>query len=654
MNAKKQSFINIDFETRSEIDVKKVGAYRYASDETTTLLCLAYDMGTNSPIKIWHPGLPLPSELFEAISNGSKVKAHNAEFEYYVWNLVGRVFGFPELKVEQLHCSAGTAAALSLPRSLDKLAKALSAPVLKDADGHKVMMRLAKPKKPSKKDPSKWDNDFEKFEKLYSYCANDVLTEKVCSVSMPELPASEREVYLLTHRINERGVYCDVKLCETAISFITQFEEELTAKLIEHTEGEITSAKQSVALKAWFKANGLFIDNVQKDTIADALNKKNLPDKVRRVLRIRQELGKSSTSKYQAMLLRAGKDNRLRNTLLYHGANTGRWSGRGIQPQNFPRGTVKDLHNVYDILEMGDYEFFRASFRSPMAALSSSLRGMLRAEPGKRFIASDFNAIEARVLMWLSDCRVGIEGFLNQREDEDIYTDMAGTIYGRVVKKKEFDLRQLGKQVILGCGFGMGFKKFVMTCEGYGMDVNQKLGKLAVDTYRKKFIEVPMYWRKVESAAVTAIRTKKPIKYKNLIFFVRDGFLFIQLPSGRRLAYYKPSLKEVVKFGEPRLEIRFMGENSMTRQWERQSTYGGKLVENITQAVARDLLAEAMLRVEAKGYEIVLSVHDEIVSEVPEDFGSLKDFNETMSILPEWAAGCPVASEGYVGYRFKK
>ena len=192
------------------------------------------------------------------------------------------------------------------------------------------------------------------------------------------------------------------------------------------------------------------------------------------------------------------------------------------------------------------------------------------------------------------------------------------------------------------------------TCAGYGMKVSEKLGKKAVETYRGKFIEVPIYWRKVESAAVTAIQLRKPIKYRNLVFYVKDGYLFIQLPSGRRLAYYKPSLKEVMKFGQPRLEIRFMGENSTTRQWQRQSTYGGKLVENITQAVARDLLAEAMIRLEKNNYPIVLSVHDEIISERTIGEGSLEELTNLMSQLPEWAAGCPVASEGYEALRFKK
>lgn len=649
------SFLNIDFETRSKADIKKVGAYRYAIDSSTVALCLAYDLGDKTPIQLWKPGQPLPSKLFTEIQNGKNVKAHNAEFEYYIWNIVCTLlYGFPALPIERLHCSAATAAALSMPRSLDNLAKALSAPVKKDEEGKKIMLRLSKPKKPSKKDPSIWDNDPEKFEKLYSYCKNDVLTEKVCSVPMPPLPLSEREVYLLTHKINERGVYCDIELCKTAISFIDKFETELTEKLKTHTNGKVTSAKQAIALKDWLNANGCPVENVQKDTITDALKMPGLSDKVKRVLRIRRELGRSSTSKYNAMLIRAGGDNRLRNTLLYHGANTGRWSGKGIQPQNYPRGTEKDLQGVFNALEFGDYDMFRASFKSPMGALSSALRGMLRAEPGKRFIAADYNAIEARVLFWLSGCKTGVDAFLAVRDNEDVYTDMAEAIYSRGITKADSNERQLGKQAVLGCGYGMGYKKFVETCAGYGMKVSEKLGKKAVETYRGKFIEVPIYWRKVESAAVTAIQLRKPIKYRNLVFYVKDGYLFIQLPSGRRLAYYKPSLKEVMKFGQPRLEIRFMGENSTTRQWQRQSTYGGKLVENITQAVARDLLAEAMIRLEKNNYPIVLSVHDEIISERTIGEGSLEELTNLMSQLPEWAAGCPVASEGYEALRFKK
>lgn len=650
--------ITLDFETFSELNVKTVGAFRYAEHPSTDILCLRWNYPEDKDhVYLWTPDDDFEEldDLFRAIELGEKVEAHNAQFEWCIWNTVGREkYDFPELPLKQLYCSAAKGAGCSMPRSLEGLGEALNTPIKKDKEGHNVMLQLSKPRKPTKNNP---DPVFtkekypEKYERLYNYCGDDVLSEKSASNLLPELSPYERKVWMLDQIINRRGIYCDIQLCKIAVSFAEKFQKKLLKELVELTEGQVKTAKQVAKLKAWLHSEGVEIPDLQADTVDKFLDKDSVQGGARRALEIRRHLGKSSITKFKAMLSRACEDGRIRGTLLYHGAGTGRWTGRGIQPQNFIRGSIKDLDTLFEVLSEGDLELFEMLYENPMDALASATRGMLRAAPGNKLIAGDYSAIEARVLFWLAGCLQGLEVF---KKGEDIYKDMASDIHKVPIGKITKDQRQLGKQAILGLGFGMGKPKFKTTCLGYGMDVTDGLAGLAVNTYRTKYYQVPEFWKGMEHAAIKAVKTGSVIKYRNLKWGVRGRWLFCQLPSGRKLAYYNPKIKTVASQWGGKPTLTYMSVNSYTKKWERTKTYGGKLVENVVQATARDLMVNSLFQVEKEGYKTVLTVHDEIVTEVKEDFGSPKEFEQIMERLPEWAKGCPVKAEAWEGLRFKK
>lgn len=489
-------------------------------------------------------------------------------------------------------------------------------------------------------------------ERLAQYCVTDVKTEVACAAILPPQPQGSIDLWRLTTKINERGVFCDLPLVLRAKEWANRYETELLDELRELTDGLVRTAKQTAKLKEWLAGNGVEIPSVDKANVSDALKRKDLAPDVRRVLEIRRALAKSSVTKLVAMEAMAMDDSRIRGTLLYHGASTGRYSGRGIQPQNYPRGTVKDVENIFDALELGSYEFFKALFPDVFSAISSALRGMLRASPGCRLLGADYNAIEARIVMWLAECQVGIQLFL---EDSGVYEDMARKIFGlsRNAPVTE-EQRQLGKQAVLGCGFGMGAPKFKTTCQGYGMKVDDKLAKLAVTTYREEFSEVVDFWREINDAAIQAVKSKKLVKLKRLQFLVKGKFLYIKLPSGRTLAYYEPIVKWVAKPWGMQETLTYMAIHPKTKAWYREETYGGKLTENVVQAVAADVMTDAMARLERHDYPIVLSVHDELVGDVPNEHGSLKEFEDLMAELEPWAQGLPIKVKGYERQRFKK
>lgn len=655
----------IDFETKSRKDIKRVGAYRYCQDPSTDVLCLVYDLLDGKGERLWIPGNPVPRDLADHIKNGGLIEAHNAEFEFCVWTfiLVPR-YGFPKLEIDRLRCSAAKAAALALPRALEGCSAALKSSVPKDMEGRKLMLKMTKPRKPTKDNPNEWHDSPEDRKRLYSYCRTDVRAEKAVSKMMPDLMPRALELFHLSIKMNARGIYCDTDLCMKAIQFANRYEQELLKELREITDGQVQTAKQTAKLKALLAQEGCDIENVQAKTVRDTLKTKKLTAKAKRILEIRQALAMSSLSKYNSMLAVAGSDQRLRGTLLFHGASTGRYTGRLIQPQNFARGSIKDVHNIHAALATGDYEWFSTLFPNVFEALSSGLRGMLRAAPGHELMAADFSAIEARVLLWLADCESGLKIY---RDGGDIYVEMASEVYG-IPKNKILHVkpngetevidkpkRQMGKQIILGCGFGMGGPTFRKTCAMYDMEITEAFAKTAVNGYRAKFPEVPQFWKRIETAAITAVRTGKRTRCGRLQFMVKDGYLYIKLPSGRKLAYYDPKITmSETSWGEMKPTLSYMAVHPKTKQWVREKTYGGKLTENCVQAIAADLMTEAMFRVEAKGYHVIVTIHDEIISEVLKGFGSLSEFLSLMSQLPEWAAGLPVAVEGYNAERFKK
>lgn len=684
-----------DFETRSAAEIGDVGAWAYSLHPTTEALCLCYRLPhwEEGRVDDWYPafpeygieGTPPPQELFDWIASGGLVEAHNAFFERAIWlNVMVPRFGWPEVPHRQWRCSAAKAAAHSLPRALDQLGLALRVKELKDVVGAKTMKKMAKPRKPLKAETRAWaiangrEDDFHADWKalreempvmwlfsrelflgtLVPYCRQDVRAEEACSSMMRDLSPTETEVYLMDQAINQRGVQLDPDAIHSALELVDDVFKDLNQELVQVTDGAIQKATQRARILAWLNERGVPITDTQGATVDEWLKRRDLDPFAYRVLELMRALGRSSTAKYVAFQDYADRrDWRARGMLLYHGAGTGRWAGSGPQPHNFPRGSIKDMVLAWQVIQTLDVPLIEAMYDDLMTVLSHALRGVIVAPPGKELVAADYAAIEARVIFWLADDQDALDIF---RRGDCIYCDMATDIYKRpIVKGVDLDERQMGKQAILGLGFQMGWRKFVDTCAKYGIFIEPEFAKYVVDTYRGKYWRVKQMWWDQEAAAVEAVRARgRAIRCGKILWKVVDDFLLCKLPSGRLLSYPYPAIVKKAMPWDPtdlRDALSFMGVDPYTRKWVRQDTYGGTLVENIVQATARDLMADAMLRCEETGvYDVVLSVHDELITEVVKGTGSAKGLEALMSQVPAWAEGCPVIAEGWAGPRYKK
>lgn len=711
-----------DFETRSECDLKETGSWRYSLDPSTDIQCLVWRLPTweRGRTALWTPvNLEMPEEYYAGlgdieelicwIEDGGLVEAHNAWFERGIWtNILKPRYGWPIIPHHQWRCSAAKAASHALPRGLDDAASALNLSLRKDLDGHALMRKMSRPRKPLKADvvewfdrhnagtcrvckgkgtykrkpcerckgegilpvmvedvppmPILWHESREDYDGLFAYCRQDVLAEEGVSSALPDLSPAETELYLLDQQINERGFQLDEDAVDAALGLIDAETRRLNRHLTIATSGAVERASQRARLTSWLEQHGVTLENTQAQTITDTLGRTDIDLVPRFALRILQELGRSSTSKYERMKQWKCPDGRVRGGLLYHGAATGRWSGSGVQPHNFVRGTLKMTQDrLWDMLKTGDPELIRGMLddkghpvKSLMLALSNGLRGAICAPEGCELFVADYAAIEARVLLWLAD-DPHVELF---RTGVDIYCDMASDIYNRPITKADAQERQLGKATILGCGYQMGAEKFVMTAAMYGVVITDQFSQGVVRTYRSKYSRVQQMWYDQADAAMDAVSTGERVTCGRITWYVekpRKRFLYAELPSGRRLAYAFPALMGSMTPRGWRQQLTFKSVSPFNHQWQRQRTYGGALVENLVQAIARDIMADAMLKCEETGiYRPVLSVHDELISEADMGTGDLKDYEALLATPPVWASDCPIAAEGWVGTRYRK
>jgi DNA polymerase len=441
---------------------------------------------------------------------------------------------------------------------------------------------------------------------------------------------------------------------ENLSTLIQEEEKELLKQVLSLTGGYVNSVRQRDRLLSWLHQNGVGCDDVQKATVIELL-KGDLPPNVRRVLEIRQRLGRSSVAKLKKMRDWACEDGKIRGSILYHGASTGRFSGKGIQPQNYPKDCFEP-EEVSDIL-LWDKDTIEMIFGDVFSVASRCLRGMLIPSPGHVFYVVDFNSIEARVLAWLAGEKSVIDAF---KSGKDFYRVAASGMYGIPYDEigKDSPERFAGKTAVLACGYQGGVKAFTTMARNLGLDIPEDKAKSTIWKYREANPNIVRYWGGIENAAYKAIKTGDPYSFGRIKYGVYGGYLFCRLPSGRKIAYYNPGTeKRLTPYDEMKDTIRFYGMNSMTKKWCKQFTYGGKLVENIVQAVARDFLRDAMLRLNKNGYKIVSTVHDEIICEVKNDNKTTKhyeDFVKIVELVPQWGDGCPIKAGGYVSTRYKK
>lgn len=648
------STVYIDFETRSTADLRKVGVYTYADDLTTEVILVAWAMD-DMPVSWAMIDAPETEELKALLADpGVRIVAHNAGFERLMLERVLARRGWPTPGVERFDCTAARAARLALPRSLNGAATVLGLDHQKDKQGHALMMRLCKPRKVLDDGTIIWWDDADRMARLGAYCAMDVEVERELDRILPMFDEDERAIWELTEKINDRGVPVDIGYVTQAMFLAEETAELLDAKMRALTNGLVPNATNVPRLREWLRAYGHDVQSLDKAAITKLLTL-HLTERERAALTCRQEAGKSSVKKFVAISDRASSDCRVRGNLVYHGASPGRWAGSGVQFQNFPRNVVKNFdaveHDVYTLTA----EEFGAKYGSTLNTLTGTLRGSIVAPKGKKFVWADYAAVEARGVAWLAGASKLTQRF---REDGAIYEEMAAVIYdipASEVKNPSVH-RFAGKTTILGCGYGMAWLKFQMTCAAQGVVLDDETCQRAVSAYRNEHHQIPALWKGLEQAALRAVRDPGTVQSYRAIKFKRTrdskgDWLKMRLPNGRYLWYCNPRVTDG-KYGDV---LEYDALNALTKQWGPETTWGGKLTENAVQGICRDLMAGAMLRLEQYGWPCILSVHDEVICEVPDDTRWGRDaMVGLMTIVPAWAEGFPLKAEGKEGYRYGK
>lgn len=642
MVAGKYGVLSADIECFSDVDLVKCGVYAYADSPAFEILLFAYSFdGGETQIIDLAQGEKLPAEVKEAIFDVSVTKtAYNANFER---TCLSKYFG-RYIPPESWHCSAVQAAMLALPRSLEDVGRVLGLDEQKMKEGKELIRYFCVPCKPTKANGGRTRNlprhAPEKWELFKTYCKRDVDVEKSIRRKLHNfpIPESEMELYRLDQRINDRGVLVDMGLVEQAIACERLHKEVVTKRAYELTGLE--NPNSVAQLKGWLGDMGMEAESLSKKAVAEMIAETD--GEVEELLKLRLLMAKTSVKKYEAMERSVCSDGRIHGMLMFYGANrSGRWSGKNVQIQNLPKNDIPDLELARELVKKGRFEDIELLYDSTPNVLSELIRTAFIPKPGCRFVVADFSAIEARVLAWLSGEQWRLDVFTSHGK---IYEASASSMFHVPMEEitKGSPLRQKGKLAELGLGFG-GASGALISMGALDMGLTEEELPPLVAAWRKANPHITQFWWDVDAAAIKTVTEKQRTKVGRIIFEYRSGILFITLPSGRKLSYVKPRMA-VNKFGRDGLTYEGISEN---KKWSRIETYGPKLVENIVQGTARDLLAEAMLRVEKKGYPIVMHCHDEIIAEVPEGVGSVDEMCEVMAVQPAWAEGLPLRADGY-------
>lgn len=641
--------LEMDIETFSDVDLIKCGVYAYADSPAFEVLLFAYSFdGEETQIIDLAQGETIPAEVEAAIFDDSVTKtAFNANFER---TCLSRFFG-TRLSPDSWHCSAVQAALLALPRSLEDVGAVLGLDKQKMKEGKELIRYFCMPCKPTKANGGRTRNlpchAPEKWELFKIYCKRDVDVEKAIRQKLHgfPVPESEMEMYRLDQEINDRGVLVDLALVHQAISCERLHKEIVTKRAYELTGLE--NPNSVAQMKSWLEEKGLEIESLSKQAVSELI--KETDGEVEELLRLRLLMAKTSVKKYEAMERSVCSDGRVHGLLQFYGANrTGRWAGRLVQVQNLPQNHIVDLELARSLVKQGWFEEVELFYDSTPNVLSELIRTAFVPKEGCRFIVADFSAIEARVLAWLSGEQWRLDVFASHGK---IYEASASAMFHVPIEEitKSSPLRQKGKISELALGYG-GSVGALTSMGALDMGLAEEELSPLVSTWRNANPHITQFWWDVDAAAIKTVTEKKETRVGRITFFYQSGILFVMLPSGRRLAYVKPRM-DVNKFGRNGLTYEGISESG---KWGRIETYGPKLVENIVQGTARDLLAEAMLRLKKRGYQIVMHIHDEAVLEVPNGVGSVKEVCSIMAEQPEWAEGLPLRADGYECVFYKK
>ena len=645
--------LSCDIETFSDVDLIRCGVYKYADSPDFEMLLFAYaaDDGDVHIIDI-AGGEELPEEIIQAIKSDTVVKtAYNAQFERVC---LSRYLKLPEgeyLNPQSWYCTAVQAAELALPLSLADVGSVLGLERQKMTEGKELIKYFCVPCKPTKSNGNRTRNrpchDINKWETFKKYCMRDVDVERQIADKLKMYPIRDEEhrLYVLDQIINDRGVLVDSELAEQAVK-LNSIQTTVAVEQAYMITG-LENPNSVTQLKQWLKENGVEIESLSKKAV------KSLADEtdgdVSEMLKLRLLMAKTSVKKYEAVIRSVCSDNRVHGMMRFCGANrTGRWSGNILQPQNLPQNHLPDLTLARDIVKDGDFEMLDMMFGNVPNVLSELIRTILIPKPNHRFIVADFSAIEARVLAWIAGEQWRIDTFKN---GGDIYCASASKMFKVPVEKHGVngELRQKGKISELACGYGgsVGALKNMGAVE-MGVQENELQG--LINDWRNANPHIVRFWYEVGNAAMKAIKEKTTVPLGKLVFAYERGILFIRLPSGRRLSYIKPRIG-TNRFGGD--SITYMGINS-AKKWDRLETFGGKLTENIVQGTARDLLANALINAANAGYDTVFHVHDEIICEVPNGYGSVDELCRLMCIKTDWADGLPLNADGFECEYYKK
>ena len=681
-----QDRITIDFETRCEESVTDLGAYAYSIHPSCEVLCLAYKIPGRDTVLWTRLEEEPPQELFDALEDDFEdyyVEAHNSFFELMIWqNVCEKKMGWPSLPIDRMRCSAAKAAAHTLPRALDDAGMAMGLIKQKDPRGKRLIKLLCGPQKPTKADPRIWINEddeqpvkfakdefysaAELFEMLGEYCIGDVESEEELSAKLDDLIPNERLIWLMDQRINMRGFYCDLPLAKKANKVLAVLEDDIVDNVKKLTDGFVEGPTKRDAILLYCDLAGYPLEGLTKDHVEKALQKEDWPEDVGKLLKYRQLGGGTATKKFNKFLQMADDNQIIKGTLMYHGATTGRWTGKGVQTQNLPRGiftNIDEIMECIDLVNAGDIQGLRDKYENPIEAIASCIRSVITARPGYELFVADYSAIEARVLVWLADDKEALDIF---HKGEDIYLDMAYDIFH--INKKQYEelddynkwyYRFVGKQAILGLGYQMGHPRFKKEAlKQANVDLKLSFCEQVVSAYREKYHLVKKMWDDCNSAAIRAVlgkhRKDDPVCVGRIKYYRKKNFLCCELPSGRCIHFHRPKVEEYMWNGAPKKKLTYYGVDPYTKKYKKLDTYGGSLVESICQGTARDIMSYAALEVEKAGYKILTSVHDELVSERKAGEGCVEEYEQLLCTLPAWADGCPIDAEGWTGARYKK